>query len=203
MTTDSSFIRITTLIRHGDKTTRSTLSDSTCLEALTPEQIQALQSSINQAIDECVLKSMGCQNVEPSEPLTSSKLMDLRRKMRQDYPEPVPPPIPLHDSVLSALTSSVPDNHWLGLSAECCLALNWPLSTENLAVVNRSLRWIFVQQYPAGLPGAMRTAQSEDLWSTFAQKVLADSRSASVPMLEPTTSTSLNCLGSSQTLRTY
>ncbi len=83
--------------------------------------------------------------------------------------------IPLSDFWLSVLTNSVPVRLWNGLSAECCRVLNLPLSTENLAAANRSLRWTFVQRYPEGASGEEQK-RSLDEWFTFVLKVLEDSK---------------------------
>jgi hypothetical protein len=149
------------------------------------DQIRALQSQISQAIEQCVQKSMGCQNVAPSEPLTSSKISEVCRQFQEKYP-PVKPPCPYPDSVLSALTSSVPDHRWHGLSEEFCRVLSLRSSTENLVVANRFLRWIFVQQYPGASAGGTSTELSEERWFTFARKALADLKYAYVRLPDPT-----------------
>src|SRR5208282_6864747 len=81
--------------------------------------------------------------------------------------------VPLSDFWLSVLTNSVPARQWSGMSAECCRALNLPLSTENLAAANRSLRWTFVQQYPEGVNGEENELARAE-WFTFVQRVRED-----------------------------
>jgi hypothetical protein len=91
---------------------------------------------------------------------------------------------------------------WNGLCVECCLALSWPLSLENLGAVKVSLLSTCALQLRAALNGG-RTEQLKAEWSTFAQKALADLRRDSGRMLMNTEWSWLNCLQSSLTRRIY
>jgi hypothetical protein len=91
---------------------------------------------------------------------------------------------------------------WNGLCVECCLALSWPLSLENLGAVKVSLLSTCAQQLRAALNGG-KTEQLKAEWSTFAQKALADLRRDSGRMLMNTEWSWANCLQSSLTRRIY
>lgn len=65
------------------------------------------------------------------------------------------------------------ERRWNGLCVSCCLALNLPLSLENLGAVKASLLLTFAQQSREASSGET-TASLEAVWSTFAQKALAD-----------------------------
>ena len=91
---------------------------------------------------------------------------------------------------------------WSGLCVASCLALNWPLSTENLGAVRASLLSTWQRQSSEGWNGA-QNAPSKGAWSMFAQKVLADLKRDSARMLMQTRWSWLNCLQSSLTRRIY
>jgi hypothetical protein len=91
---------------------------------------------------------------------------------------------------------------WTGLCVACCLALNWPLSMENLGAVKVSLLSIYAQRLRAAFNGEP-VAPSEAEWSTFAQKALADLKRDSARMLVGTRWGWLNFLQSSLTRRIY
>jgi hypothetical protein len=94
------------------------------------------------------------------------------------------------------------ERRWNGLCVECCLALSWPLSLENLGAVKVSLLSIYAQPSHAVLRGASGE-QFAAAWSTFAQKVLADLRRDSKRMLMQTRWSWLNFLQSSLTRLIY
>ena len=111
-------------------------------------------------------------------------------------------PISQHVSSSIAQATSVAARQWTGLCVASCLALNWPLSMENLAAVKASLLSTFAAQSPAGLSGVL-AAPSGAEWSTFAQKVVADLKRDSGRMLVGTRLSWLNFLQSSLTRRIY
>src|SRR5579871_889456 len=94
------------------------------------------------------------------------------------------------------------ERRWNGLCVSCFLALNWPLSLENLGAVKASLLLTYVRQSPAGLSGGL-IAPSEAEWSTFARKVLGDLKRDSERMLMSTKWSWLNCRQSSLTRLIY
>ena len=114
----------------------------------------------------------------------------------------MPSPIDQHVSQSVQQASSQVERRWNGLCVASCLALNWPLSLENLGAVKASLLWIYVQPSRAGFSGAP-TGSSEEEWSTFAQKVLAVLKRDSARMLMNTRWSWLNFLQSSLTRRIY
>lgn len=91
---------------------------------------------------------------------------------------------------------------WSGLCVACCLALNLPLSMENLGVVKHSLLSIYAQQSPGGSNGAP-SAPLRGEWSTFAQKVVQDLKRDSARMLAGTRWSWLNFRQSSLTRRIF
>ena len=98
--------------------------------------------------------------------------------------------------------SLVAARQWTGLCVASCLALNWPLSMENLGAVKASLLSTYVRRSRSGSSGAP-SERPKDEWSTFAQKVLADLRRDSKRTLMGTRWSWLNFLQSSLTRRIY
>lgn len=100
-------------------------------------------------------------------------------------------------------SNSPMDRLWNGLCVACCLALNWPLSLENLGAVKASLLSIYARQLRAisepGDPGAFQGVE----WSTFAPKAVEDLRRDSKRMLMRTPLSWLNFRQSSLTRRIY
>ena len=98
--------------------------------------------------------------------------------------------------------TSAAARQWTGLCLACCLALNLPLSMENLGAVKASLLLTFARQSRAGWFGGIRN-RSRVEWSTFAPKALADSKRDSARMLVGTKWSSLNFLQSSLTRQIF
>ena len=107
-----------------------------------------------------------------------------------------------HVSKSLAQASSDRVRRWNGLCVASCLALNWPLSLENLGAVKASLLSTYAEQLRAELSGAASELGAGE-WSTFAQKVQAVLRRDSVRMLMGTRWNWLNFLQSSLTRRIY
>lgn len=100
-------------------------------------------------------------------------------------------------------SSSPMDRLWTGLSVDCCLALKWPLSLENLGAVKLSLLSIYARQLRAvSNPGEKGAFQAVE-WSTFARKVVTDLRRDSGRMLMQTRFPFLNFRQSSLTRQIY
>lgn len=113
-------------------------------------------------------------------------------------------PSPVHEHVSKSIQQLISqlERRWNGLCVQCCLALNWPLSLENLGAVKASLLLIYVRQFPVASPGGTKESPPE-AWSTFAQKVLADLRRDSARILMNTKWSWMNCRQSSLTRRIY
>ena len=94
------------------------------------------------------------------------------------------------------------DRQWNGLCVACCLALKWQLSMENLGAVKASLLSMYAQQSQGALSGGASEPRRVE-WSTFAQKVLADSKRDSERMVAGTRWSWLNFRQSSLTRRIY
>lgn len=107
-----------------------------------------------------------------------------------------------HVSASLAQASSERVRRWSGLCVACCLALNWPLSMENLGAVKASLLSTYAARFPGALTGA-ESVRAEGEWSTFARKALADLKRDSARMLVSTRWSWLNFRLSSLTRRIY
>lgn len=101
-----------------------------------------------------------------------------------------------------AQSASDQDRRWIGLCVACCLALNWPLSTENLGAVKASLLSIYALRLRAALSGAASESHEAE-WYMFAQRVVEDSKRDSARMLMGTRWSWLNFRQSSLTRRIY
>ncbi len=100
-------------------------------------------------------------------------------------------------------TSSPMDRLWNGLCVASCLALKWPLCTENLAAVKLSLLSTYVEQLRAISNPGENGAFQEVAWSTFAPKVVEGLRLDSKRMLMSTPFHWLNFRQSSLTRLIY
>lgn len=98
--------------------------------------------------------------------------------------------------------TSALERRWNGLCVASCLALNWPLSLENLGAVKASLLSTYARQSLEALNGGS-AGQSEEAWSTFARKVHEVLRRDSGRTLMRTRLSWLNCRQSSLTRLIY
>ena len=111
-------------------------------------------------------------------------------------------PIQQHVSASLKQSTSVLARQWSGLCVASCLALNWPLSTENLGAVKASLLSTYARlskEASSGGPAAHAAAE----WSTFARRVLADLKRDSGRTLMGTRWNWLNFLQSSLTRQIF